>query len=52
MKTVDYIILQTKTRKLMREKVTELIAQRYEAQGGISKDGEFYIQAVILREEI
>jgi len=49
LKTVDYIILQTKTRKGMREKVEELIKEGWELQGGIAKDGEYYIQAVIQR---
>lgn len=49
LKTVDYIILQTKTRKVMREKVTALITEGWEVQGGIAKDEDFYIQAVIKR---
>ena len=51
MKTIEYTILQTKTRKGMKEKVTEFINEGYECQGGIAKDGEMYMQAVILRRE-
>lgn len=49
MKTVDYIILQTKTRKGMREKVSKLIEDGWELQGGIAKDGDLYMQALIKR---
>lgn len=55
LKTTDYKIIRTKTRKKMQEKIKEFVNEEYECQGGIATDsddeGKWYMQAVILRRE-
>lgn len=59
LKTTDYKIIRTKTRKKLQEKIMEFVTEEYECQGGIvteienedGKDVKYYLQAVILRRE-